>query len=146
MTFKALKIFTAVSLCAASFGCVQTPNNKSAMMTPTPLATPSFVYNASQVGDIQKAIARYIAQHAEPLSKHRPILVQGTIIPVGNVEGHTYRPGTAVLRQLGYLSFEAPDVKVWIDPVPAGCIRSSCTFLANIVTPQQAYLVAVDYL
>lgn len=127
-------------------GCAaQDANRLSAMNQPQLVAAPRAVYSQGELEAIQLAVTQYIKDNGANLSKYRPVVVSGTILPAGSLEGQSYRPGTAMLRQLGYLPFDAPDVQLWIDPAPAGCVRGRCTFVAHLVTSKKQYTIPVDY-
>ena len=140
-------VLTAVVLASlvSLSGCAQNPNRLSAMDQPQLVAAPRAVYSTAELQAMQIAVMQYVKDNGASLSKYRPVVVGGTILPAGTLEGQSFRPGTAMLRQLGYLPFDAPDVQLWIDPAPAGCIQKSCTFVAHIITSRQRLIVPVDY-
>ena len=141
---RALMLASLV-LAVSLAGCAQDPNRVAAMNQPQLLAAPRAVYSTGELQAIQVALSQYVRDNGANLSKYRPVMVSGTILSVGTLEGQSYRPGTAMLRQLGYLAFDAPDVQVWLDPAPAGCIRGRCTFLGYVITANQQFVVPVDY-
>ena len=145
MRALAVTALVLASLAAGLSGCAQNRNRVSAMEQPQLLAAPRAVYSSAELQAMQIAVTQYVKDNGANLSKYRPVVVGGTILPVGTLEGQSFRPGSAMLRQLGYLAFDAPDVQIWIDPAPAGCIRKSCTFVAHLVTSRQNILIPVDY-
>lgn len=145
MRALALTALVLASVAAGLSGCAQNPNRVAATTQPQLLAVPRAVYTPAEMQAMQTALGQYIKDNGANLSKYRPVVVGGTILSVGTLEGQSFRPGTAMLRQLGYLAFDAPDVQAWIDPAPAGCIRGRCTFIAHLVTSRQNLIVPVDY-
>ena len=140
-----LTAFVLAGLASGLSGCAQNPNRVSAMQQPQLLAAPRAVYSVAELQAMQIAVTQYVKDNGASLAASRPVVAGGTILPAGNLEGQSYRPGTAMLRQLGYLAFDAPDVQIWIDPAPVGCIRKSCTFIARLVTSRQNLIIPVDY-
>lgn len=138
-------VLVSSALVAGLLGCAQDANRFSAMDQPQLLAAPRAVYTSNEIQAMQVALTQYIKDNGASLSKYRPVVVGGTILPAGTLEGQSFRPGTSMLRQLGYLAFDAPDVQTWIDPAPAGCIRGRCTFIAYLVTSRQNLIIPVDY-
>ena len=126
-------------------GCAQSSKREVVMAQPQLLVAPRAVYSLAEMQAMQLAITQYAKDNGANLARYRPVVVGGTVLPVGTLEGQSYRPGVAMLRQLGYLAFDAPDVQIWLDPAPSGCIRGSCTFVGHIVTSQKQFLVPVDY-
>lgn len=138
-------VLASLVLAAGLAGCAQDANRVSAMNQPQLVAVPRAMYTEGELQAMQTALSQYVRDNGASLSKYRPVVVSGTVLPVGTLEGQSFRPGTAMLRQLGYLAFDAPDVQAWIEPAPAGCIRGRCTFVAHLVTAQKKYVVPVDY-
>lgn len=138
-------VFLSLVLSAVLAGCAQDANRVAAMNQPRLLVAPRAVYSFNELQAMQAALSQYIRDNVENLSKYRPVVVSGTVLPVGALEGQSFRPGAAMLRQLGYLAFDAPDVQIWIESPPADCIRGRCTLVGNVVTASQQFLVPVDY-
>ena len=126
-------------------GCAQSSNRTSVLEQPQLLAVPRAVYSDNEYQAMQVALTQYVQDNGANLSKYRPVVVRGTILPAGTLEGQSYRPGSAMLRQLGYLAFDAPDVQIWIDAAPAGCVRGRCTFVGHIQSSKKQFVVPIDY-
>lgn len=139
-----MRLLLVASILALA-GCAQTRTHVPLSEQPQLLAAPRAVYSAVELQAIQKAMTLYIKENGAQLSQYRPVVVQGTVLKAGTLEGQSYRPGTAMLRQLGYLPFDAPDVQAWIDPAPSGCIRGRCTFVGHLEMSQGKYDIPVDY-
>lgn len=138
-------VMTAVILVAGLTGCAQNANRVSAMDQPQLLPDVRAMYSPGEVQAMHIALAQYIKDNGSGLAQYRPVVVSGTVLPAGILEGQSYRPGTALLRQLGYLAFDAPGVQAWIDPAPAGCVRGRCAFVGHLVMAQGHFIVPVDY-
>ena len=138
-----LRVLAVVGAIIGIAGCAQP------LVTDIPqpqlMAAPVAVYSQQEVGAMAQALAKYTTANAKALSAYRPVEDSGSVIAAGVLQGQSYRPGTALLRELGYLSFDAPDVDAWIDPPPAGCIPGRCTFVTHIRTVQTNLIIPVEY-
>lgn len=116
-------------------------------MPPQPqlVQVPVPLYSKEETMAMSQSLEKYIQDNAEALAKYRPVVAGGTVLLPGTALGQSYNPGTAMLRQLGYLSFHAPGVQAWLDPAPPGCLQGFCTFTAYLVTAQGKYLVPVEW-
>ncbi len=126
-------------------GIYKKPNTMTMPPQPQLVNAPVALYSKEETMAMSKALVSYIQENAEALAKYRPVVVGGTVLQPGTLFGQSYNPGTALLRQLGYLSFHAPGVQAWMDPAPAGCIQGLCTFTAYLVTSQGKYLIPVEW-
>ena len=124
-------------LCLSLIGCSFNPTATNRFETVTPAqpqlqASAPLVYSRDELMAILVAQEKYVRIHQKALSSYRPVVVFGKELPAGVRLGQSYRPGTAMLRQLGFLSFDAPGVDVWVDVPQVGCSPGRCAILTHV--------------